>query len=239
MLLDRGASVDVNVRGEPLIHLAASSPQDALKKFDLFLANGHYIHAVDSKGETVLHKAALSDNVDVMKKALDKKVDRSLASYNKALPIHHCAGRDGSKCLKLLVKVGSDLHARTIDGESPLYLAVRSKAKDNIAVLIQAGCSVRANKLKYLGFEKISALAEPEVIIASPAPATFALELTELLKKIAARNESHGQRLLEMIEDMEQLAVDIMEGSGSDADDVLTDDLIFYALENNLKKVLN
>jgi ankyrin repeat protein len=236
-LLDRGASADVKVRGEPLTHLAAASSQDASKKFDLLIAGGCYIYAVDYKGETVLHRAAMADNVDVMKKALNKKVDHRLSSYNKALPIHHCAVRDGSKCLKLLVNVGSDLHAKTIDGESPLYQAVKSRAKDNITVLIQAGCSVRDKKLKYLGFEKITALAEPEVIIASPAPVTYALELTEVLKKIAARNESHRQRLLEMTEDMEQLAVDIIEGSGCDIDGILTDGLIFYALENNLKTV--
>ena len=208
-----------------------------MKKFNLLLANGCDIHALNSDGETVLHQAALADNAGVMKKALDMKVDHSIASESKELPIHYCAGHDGSKCLKLLVTVDSQLHAKTVEGESPLYKAVSSKAKDNIAVLVQAGSSVKDKKLKYLGYEEISALAEPEVIIASSAPVTFALELTEVLKKCADRNEAHRQQLLEMTQEMEQLAVDIIEGSGWFANDVLTDDLIFYALDNDLKKV--
>ena len=98
---------------------------------------------------------------------------------------------DDSKCLKLSLKLGSQLHAKTVEGKSPLYKAVSSKAKSNIAVLVQPGYSVEDRMLKYLGYEEISALAEPEVILASSAPVTFVLELTEVLKKCADRNEAH------------------------------------------------
>jgi ankyrin repeat protein len=236
-LLDRGAFLVSD--DEPLIHLAAESSEDALEKFSLLLDNGCDIHEINSDGETVLHKAARVDNDGVLKKALDMKVDSSIATTEaKELPVHYCADDDGSKCLKLLVKLGSQLNATTAEGESPLYKAVSSKAKDNIAVLVQAGASVRDRKLKYLGYEEISALVEPEVVITSSTPVTFALELTEVLKKCAVRNEAHKQSLLEMTEEMEQLAVNIVEGSGYYAEDVLTDDLIFYALDNNLKKFI-
>ena len=180
------------------------------------------------------------DNADVMKKALDKKVDLQQASKKGELPIHRCVHRNGSKCLKLLVEAGSQfqLDAETNDRRSPLYIAAQYNAKDNIALLVQAGCSGGSKMREFLAFENIKALIDQEVILQSPTPVKFAVEITSSLKKRADTDESHQQDLLEMAKKVEQLAIALVDGSlKEEAYSILDDDLISYALDNNLKKV--
>lgn len=209
-----------------------------MKKVDLLLAAGCDVNAVDEDGENIFHRAAWADNLGVAKKAHTLKIDHNKASRDGILPIHICAGVKSSKCLKFLVEIGTQVNTTTNRGESPLYMAVDVKAKEIIGLLLKAGCSVRDRKLKELGIEKISTLAEPEVIISSSAPLSYAVDLTDLLKKCAKRNEARAQQLLSMVDDMEQLAVDFINESGVFAVELLTDDLIFDALDNGLKKVL-
>ena len=172
------------------------------------------------------------DNVDVMKKALDINI----AAEGKELPIHYCAKCDGSKCLKLLLKLVLSFMPR--QARENRYFTKQSAVEQRITLPIwfkQVNSSVKDKKLKYLAYEEISALAEPDVIIASSAPVAFAVELTEVFKKCADRNEVHRQQLLELTQKMEQLAVDIIEIKGSGY--ILHDDVIFKALDNDLKKV--
>jgi hypothetical protein len=224
-----------------LLHLAASSSQDALKKIDVLVANGCDIHASDSHGWTMLHEAAKADNPDVIKKALEMEVDPGKPNVANWLPIHYCADRDDSECFTLLVGASSDdhLHALTNNGQSLLSIAAKKTARRNITILLEAGCSVRKSRLKRLKYDpSIITLVERETILASSAPVACALELSEALKYRASIDVAHSQQILEKAAEAEQLAIEISDCvEWNNCRKVITDDLIFYAVDRHLKKV--
>ena len=76
------------------------------------------------------------------------------------------------------------------------------------------------------------------VILQSPTPVMFAVEIADVLKTCADKNEARRRQFLDMAENVEQMAVDLIEGcSKNEAYSILTDKLMCYALDNGLKKV--
>lgn len=76
------------------------------------------------------------------------------------------------------------------------------------------------------------------VILQSPAPVAYAVEIADVLKSCAAKDEVQKQLFLDTAESVEQIAVELIEGcSRSEAYSILTDQLMCYALDNGLKKV--
>lgn len=106
----------------------------------------HWIYA----GDTALHVAAAGHRVDITKALLAAGADPGAAkNHRNSQPLHYAAdGHPASdswnskrqvRTIELLLKAGSDLHARDKNGATPLHRAVRTRSADAVQCLLDAG----------------------------------------------------------------------------------------------------
>ncbi len=80
---------------------------------------------LDPLGRSVLHYAALKDDVDAVRAALAAGADIDLQETRSGYTPLHLAVQDGAlRAATLLLDAGADLDAATGQGERPLHLSV-------------------------------------------------------------------------------------------------------------------
>jgi hypothetical protein len=105
----------------------------------------------------------------------------------------------------------------------------RMISKEHIDVFIEVGVDI------------FSAMPDrwQSVILQSPTPVMFAIEIADVLKSCAQKDEVRRQQFLYMAECVEQMAADLIECcSKNETYSILTDKLMRYALDNGLKKFI-
>ena len=77
----------------------------------------------DMEGYTLIHIAAVSNDIEVMKMALDRGVPIDLPNSNNSKTAFHLACKSGSlKMATFLLQRGANLHAKDIQGQTSLHL---------------------------------------------------------------------------------------------------------------------
>jgi ankyrin repeat protein len=106
----------------------------------------HWIYA----GDTALHVAAAGYRVEIARMLLAAGADCGLAkNHRNSQPLHYAS--DGClendcwdakrqvRTIELLLKSGSDIHARDKNGATPLHRAVRTRCAAAVKCLLKAG----------------------------------------------------------------------------------------------------
>ncbi|XP_065838952.1 short transient receptor potential channel 4-like isoform X2 [Oscarella lobularis] len=240
LLLKKGATVvGANNHGDgtPLIIEAVNAYSSSFSKFSLLLRLGADVKATDSSSENVLHHAARYNRLGIMKRAVELGVSPLKADEDGNLPIHVASSSDDGdnmKCLNFLIEKKSPVNAKNKENESCLFTALQSKATKCVGRLLQAGASLADSKLKYLQYDEVTLLANPQVIMMAPKPIEMTLRLGTLFSKCAKRDESHRGELQSLSESMQSLAVEMMDKADWTEYDI-TDDLFAYGMENEQK----
>jgi len=106
----------------------------------------HWIYA----GDTALHVAAAGYRVEIATMLLSAGADCSSAkNHRRSQPLHYAAdgylesdawdAKRQVRTIELLLKSGSDIHARDKNGATPLHRAVRTRCAAAVACLLSAG----------------------------------------------------------------------------------------------------
>ena len=106
----------------------------------------HWIYV----GDTALHIAAAGYRVEIARMLLEAGADFSAAgNHRNSQPLHYAAdgylenpawnAKQQVRMIELLLKAGSDIHARDKNGATPLHRAVRTRCAAAVVCLLNAG----------------------------------------------------------------------------------------------------
>ncbi|WP_320035318.1 ankyrin repeat domain-containing protein [Halarcobacter sp.] len=97
------------------------------------------VNTIDNDGRTVIHKAVLANNIDVVEKLLTKKVDLNIKDKQGRTALHHTQWKGNYKIARLLISAGADINEPDYAGFSILnYAAILGHTK-LVVVLILSG----------------------------------------------------------------------------------------------------
>ncbi|GAA56230.1 transient receptor potential cation channel subfamily A member 1 [Clonorchis sinensis] len=104
---------------------------------DLVAQNPSVIHQVDQNKQTLLHHAASTGNLKMVKFLVAKDAQFNEVDNCGNLPLH-LAIMGGHKCTaKFLLNIGSDARLPNKDGLQPIHLAAERNDKDTLKILLK------------------------------------------------------------------------------------------------------
>jgi ankyrin repeat protein len=111
---------------------------------ELLLEKGTPVNAKDGYGKTLLHWAARSANVNVLKLLLAKGAEVNTKDKKGRTPLHEAAvaqpfpAHNGDALTPLIVR-GADVNAKDFEGNTPLRLAAKANFKEVVKLLKKQG----------------------------------------------------------------------------------------------------
>lgn len=82
------------------------------------------VHAIDSDGYTVLHKACYNDNPTMAKLLLRYGADPNARTAMGWTPLHSACKWNNAACAALMLQHGADVNARSDGDQTPLHITV-------------------------------------------------------------------------------------------------------------------
>lgn len=140
-LIEAGASVHKKgPYGRNLIdYVAYLPPSTCTALLDLLLTAGADATTVYPSGWTLLHTAALHDNVTMMDRLVHSGARPDCFGPRGNRPIHYAARQNSVKAVRLLYRKGVDLNVISKSGLSPLGVAIQNNAIDTQTLLLELG----------------------------------------------------------------------------------------------------
>ena len=135
-LLNR-PELDPNCRGKnnrPA--LMAYVWRDNKERVEKLLARGADVKIEDNDGDTALHGAAQTGNVEIMRVLLDKGADVNAKNKQGGTPLMWTAVYGNDEAARLLLSRGANASLKDNDGITAAEWAVRNK-RDNVASLLR------------------------------------------------------------------------------------------------------
>ena len=83
-------------------------------------------------GQTALHTAAGSNQIDVVKLVLRKGADVNRQDDNKDTPLHEAARRNYTDVARLLLQNGADVNIRNYHNKTPLDVAQKGSEVERL-----------------------------------------------------------------------------------------------------------
>ena len=129
-------------RARSKVEKAQSSLRDAVSKgrdetVKSLIAEGTDVHAINVRGQTPLHLAAMTDNVDVVRMLINGGADVDVVDPgNNIRPLHNAATNGCTNVCEFLLKHGADMDARTATGDTALHLAAENRHSDVVSLLL-------------------------------------------------------------------------------------------------------
>lgn len=101
------------------------------------LDEGASVQATNIRGQSPLHLAAMTDNVEVVRMLVEGGADIDLAvPGNNIRPLHNAATNGCTHVCEYLLKYGADMDAQTAQGDTALLLAAANGHADIVALLL-------------------------------------------------------------------------------------------------------
>ena len=129
--------VDPNSRGlnsRPV--LLAYVWRDSKARVEKLLARGADVNAQDADGDTALHGAAQTGNVEIMQMLLDKGANPNSQNRSGGTPLMWSAAYGHDDAARLLLSRGADTSLKDSDGVTAAEWAVRNK-RENVVQLFK------------------------------------------------------------------------------------------------------
>ncbi|MDR2536753.1 MAG: ankyrin repeat domain-containing protein [Treponema sp.] len=148
-LIEQGADVNIkNASGSTPLHEAVRSGKvDAIK---VLLASKVDINAQDARGNSVLHLAIRDVPPDTHREIVNlllaqPGINPSLWDEYGDSPLHATITLNKDpEIIKALLKKGSDVNVRNIEGKTPLYMAIEQNRQQYVTVLLEGNSNLFA-----------------------------------------------------------------------------------------------
>ncbi|KIE04702.1 hypothetical protein NF27_GI00070, partial [Candidatus Jidaibacter acanthamoeba] len=101
----------------------------------LFLENGFSINYKDKEGKSLLHFAAVKNDIDMAQYLISKGVIPDITDQQRATPLMLAAASGSIKILESLVSQGANIDAVDIYQDSALHYAIKAKQSDSALFL--------------------------------------------------------------------------------------------------------
>ena len=155
-LLAAGADVKAqNALGAGALHFVAyaGSPERDTRSqraamAALLIESGANVQAVDRRGMTPLHVAAVKGRDELLELLITAKADIKANDSGGRTPLHYAAMYNHKGTIDWLTRKGADINATDDEGETPLHSAVRRFRKVATDRLIANGAKVDAKNQK-------------------------------------------------------------------------------------------
>ena len=147
-----------------------------LKAWMVYNQSGELVAHKDGQGKTLFHEAAASASTAVLEKILNSLPLEGLSLEDRdawgQTPLHYAARQRKEGLVSLFLIAGSDKDARTMNGTTPLDLALEFGAVDAVRTLTLADAhlsrSSRAKLSKIQCYDKEDFFAKLQNILAAP-----------------------------------------------------------------------
>lgn len=151
MAADQQKSPTTNMPGEAKMDLAVSELFDACGQGNLAAVEQLFkdnatldVNATNFDGDTAMHVAAATGNVDIIKFLQQKGGSFSAQTSNRDTPLHYAAMNGNLPVILYLKEQGIDLNCKNELGETPLHAAVRYNHIEVAESLILAQADINA-----------------------------------------------------------------------------------------------
>jgi len=185
LLLGKGADIHtIDNRGATLLHNACY--HGSVRCAELFLERGLGVCTETNDDSTPLHDACKNGNVEIIGLLMENGADACLRTNDRSTPLLNlldCRERnrkvlkEDEQIVEILVKNGVDVSAINAEGKIPLGLACKSKNKQIVKLIVEAGANINLEGR----FPVFARLYE-----------TFSQPLTHLERSIAKYLIKHG-----------------------------------------------
>jgi ankyrin repeat protein len=122
--------------GDPLLMLAIRNNADQVVDTLLERKNIN-VNRKNALQETPLMIAVYLNKNEVAKKLLEKGA--AVNNPGHWSPLHYAANVGNNEMVKELIRRGADVNARTLRGQTPLYMAARDAGIETVKILLNAG----------------------------------------------------------------------------------------------------
>lgn len=146
--------------GTTPLHLAASA--NNIECVTMLIWHGADYNAVDEYGRTSLYIAAQKSLEECVHAHLDNAIWKDILSLPAKdtgdTPLHECVKNGMLSCIQALLRKGSDVNHKNLQGFSPLHIAVRAGEKFSMEILrelVTRGYSTDVNIPESLGFSPL------------------------------------------------------------------------------------
>lgn len=130
----------VNKTGESTLHLACK--YNYIELAQLLLDKGANFHIQDKTGRTPLHTCAMNNSIEIAKLLIDKGARVSILNNGGETPLHKSVEKDFVEISELFLQIKPVLlNAPTIDGKTPLHLAISKGCINTTKHLLECGAS--------------------------------------------------------------------------------------------------
>ncbi|TGZ46567.1 hypothetical protein CRM22_011085 [Opisthorchis felineus] len=104
---------------------------------DLVAQNPSVIHQVDQNKQTLLHHAASTGNLKMMKFLVANNAQYNEVDHCGNLPLHLAIMGENKSAAKFLLSIGSEAGLPNKDGLQPIHLAAERNDKDTLKILLK------------------------------------------------------------------------------------------------------
>jgi|688.fasta_scaffold181835_3 ankyrin repeat protein len=126
--------------------LTLAARENSWKAFDVLLASPKIdVNLTNAHNETPLMYAALVGDLPRTQQILSKGAKVNQPGWSA---LHYAAIKGHSKIVSLLISKGASVNEHSLDGDTPLILAVRSGDTDTVQALIKAGADPLLSNFK-------------------------------------------------------------------------------------------
>jgi ankyrin repeat protein len=138
LLLDRGADVNAEWNGRPLIFTAVTYGITT-NRMKMLLDRGAKMSGSDFEGYSLLTRTLSNGNRELLQALLEKGVDVNARDERDRVPVLLAATSGSSDTLKLLLDKNPDLKVRDAAGNTVLHLGLRRGGLETARLLVEKG----------------------------------------------------------------------------------------------------